>query len=405
MKSLFKGFYNPNEELLRDIWNSDRSIFIFDTNLLLNIYQYEEKTKNEFLELLNRLKDRVWIPHQVALEYQRRRLNVIKRERDVFDKIDNAFNNFTSNLSKTIIKEHNVEEKLPELNTKIKEFIVSFDTLIEQFKKDAIIPQRELKPEVRQHDSVRDIVDSVFEGRVGEEFEQPELDEIYSDGQTRFAGKVPPGFKDESDKKGDEYRFNNKKYISMYGDLILWKQLLKKTKTEQIKKVVFVTGDTKEDWWYFVDKKMIGPLEELQTEFYRETEAEHFKMYTPVDFLTDAKKYINAEISAEAIMDVEKKNTENADEVSNINQKPISLETYIRNLLEGTSSAKNNEEAKSREHFMPTNKNGFFYIPSQTLSEDEFSDKYLTDISDYQDDVTKHDDIDEQDSDEDDSKN
>lgn len=404
MKSLFKGFYNPNEELLRDIWNSDRSIFIFDTNLLLNIYQYEEKTKNEFLELLNRLKDRVWIPHQVALEYQRRRLNVIKRERDVFDKIDNAFNNFTSNLSKTIIKDHNVEEKLPELNKKIKEFIVSFDTLIEQFKKDAIIPQRELKPEVRQHDSVRDIVDSVFEGRVGEEFEQLELDGIYSDGQTRFAGKVPPGFKDESDKKGDEYRFNNKKYISMYGDLILWKQLLKKTKTEQIKKVVFVTGDTKEDWWYFVDKKMIGPLEELQTEFYRETEAEHFKMYTPVDFLTDAKKYINAEISAEAIMDVEKKNTENADEVSNINQKPISLETYIRNLLEGTSSAKNNEETKSREHLMPTTKNGFFYIPSQTLSEDEFSDKYHTDISDYQDDVTKYDDIDEQDSDEDDSK-
>lgn len=310
MKKLFKGYYNPNEDLLGEMWKSDDCLFIFDTNVLLNFYQYDIKTKDEFLELIKKIKDKVWLPHQVALEYQRNRLDVVKNERNVFARIDHATEGFINSLNTKVLKECNVKTKLPDLYDQINKFIEDFKELAAKFKNDTITPHLALKPEVRQHDSVRDVIDDVFENRVGPEFEQAELDKIYELGTTRYENKIPPGFKDIKDKQGKEYRFNDKKYISMYGDLILWKQILNKTKNDNIKKVIFVTGDVKDDWWYSIDNKTIGPLEELQTEFYRETEAEHFKMYTPDEFLTDAKKYIDAKISQEAIQDVKKTSTE-----------------------------------------------------------------------------------------------
>lgn len=310
MKKLFKGYYNPNGDLLRDMWMSDDCLFVFDTNVLLNFYQYDTTTKDEFLELIKKIKDRVWLPHQVALEYQRNRLDVVKKERNVFTRIDQATDTFTGALNVKVLSECNVKTKLPELYDQINTFIADFKALVEKFKTETIAPHLALKPEVRQHDSVRDVIDNVFENRVGPEFEQAELDAIYELGKTRYEKKIPPGYMDEKEKKDVVYRFNDKKYVAMYGDLILWKQIILKVKNDNIKKVVFVTGDVKDDWWYSIDKKTIGPQEELQTEFYRETEAEQFKMYTPDEFLTDAKKYIDAEISQEAIQDVKKTSTE-----------------------------------------------------------------------------------------------
>lgn len=310
MKKLFKGYYNPNGDLLRDMWMSDDCLFVFDTNVLLNFYQYDATTKDEFLELIKKIKDRVWLPHQVALEYQRNRLDVVKKERNVFTRIDQATDTFTGALNVKVLSECNVKTKLPELYDQINTFIADFKALVEKFKTETIAPHLALKPEVRQHDSVRDVIDNVFENRVGPEFEQTELDAIYELGKTRYEKKIPPGYMDEKEKKDDFYRFNDKKYIAKYGDLILWKQIIHKVKNDNIKKVVFVTGDVKDDWWYSIDKKTIGPQEELQTEFYRETEAEQFKMYTPDEFLTDAKKYIDAKISQEAILDVKKTSTE-----------------------------------------------------------------------------------------------
>lgn len=310
MKNLFKGYYNPNDDLLGKMWKSKDCLFIFDTNVLLNFYQYDIKTKNEFLELIKKIKDRVWLPHQVALEYQRNRLDVVKNERNVFAKIDQATEGFITALNSKVLKECKVKTKLPDLNDQINKFIEDFKELAEKFKNDTIKPHLALKPEVRQHDSVRDVIDAVFENRVGPEFEQDELNKIYEEGHVRYEEKRPPGFKDLKDKQGKDYRFNDKKYISMYGDLILWKQILNKVKNDNIKKVIFVTGDVKDDWWYSIDNKTIGPLEELQTEFYRETEAENFKMYTPDEFLTDAGKYIDVKISQEAIQDVKKTSTE-----------------------------------------------------------------------------------------------
>lgn len=78
MKESFKEYYKPTEEEFKYLWNNCE--FIFDANVLLNIYRYSSENTKEFLDILKQIQDRIWIPHQAALEYQRNRFSVIEEQ-------------------------------------------------------------------------------------------------------------------------------------------------------------------------------------------------------------------------------------------------------------------------------------------------------------------------------------
>ena len=102
MKKSFKEYYPLSSEEKKKIW--DEATFIFDANILLDLYQYSEKTRKEFLGILDNLSDRIWLPHQFALEYQRRRLNVIEKQfafyKHVSDQLDKGFNLISHEIKK-----------------------------------------------------------------------------------------------------------------------------------------------------------------------------------------------------------------------------------------------------------------------------------------------------------------
>ncbi|WP_220493433.1 PIN-like domain-containing protein [Pseudoalteromonas sp. SR44-5] len=74
MKDLFPGHFKESQENLREVWDS--CVFVFDANILLNLYRYSDATRNEFLSLLEKINDRVWLPHRAAEEYLNNRLSV-----------------------------------------------------------------------------------------------------------------------------------------------------------------------------------------------------------------------------------------------------------------------------------------------------------------------------------------
>ena len=78
MRKQFSGFYPPTGEELAGLW--DDGLVVLDTNALLNLYRYSDTTSSEFLEVLRILGNRLWIPYQVAFEFQRRRLDVIAEQ-------------------------------------------------------------------------------------------------------------------------------------------------------------------------------------------------------------------------------------------------------------------------------------------------------------------------------------
>ena len=80
MKKQFIGFYNPTKKQLDKSWSE--GVFVFDTSCLLNLYRYSISTKNDFTLVLDKIKDRVFLPHQVGHEFHTNRLHVINEIND-----------------------------------------------------------------------------------------------------------------------------------------------------------------------------------------------------------------------------------------------------------------------------------------------------------------------------------
>src|ERR1700730_2212206 len=88
MRTKFRGYYTPSPEQFISLW--DEATFVFDTNVLLNIYRYTPKTQKDFLNILERLHDRIWVPHQVALEYFENREGVMAQQYSIYQEIDSS---------------------------------------------------------------------------------------------------------------------------------------------------------------------------------------------------------------------------------------------------------------------------------------------------------------------------
>ena len=308
MNNKFKSFYQLTDDELSKIWSSEKTIFVFDTNVLLNLYQYSNETQENFFKTLVAIQDRVWIPFHVALEYQRRRLDVIRNEksipRDMLKKITEIEDIIEKKFSFSNFKLKTRNPLLFSKEQKLQRDIVS---LVNNFKKE-IEKVDKKQPCVRSIDVIRNKLDKILETKIGEEPDQSWLDKLYIEGQERYDKNIPPGYEDESkakDKDNASFTFDGVLYERKFGDLIIWKQAIDYVKDkESIKNVIFITDDSKEDWWEIIDsggEKKIGARQELKNEIYKEGDVDDFKMYRTNDFLSDARKYFNIEIDDKAI--------------------------------------------------------------------------------------------------------
>lgn len=75
LRDLFPGYYKPSENDFKAMWKD--GIFVLDTSALLNLYRYTSGTRDELFRILEQLRDRLWMPYQVGLEFSRNRERVI----------------------------------------------------------------------------------------------------------------------------------------------------------------------------------------------------------------------------------------------------------------------------------------------------------------------------------------
>ncbi len=85
MKNKFSEYYKASEKELLEHWKND--IFRFDANVLFNLYRYIPKTRDAFFNLFEKLKNRIWISYQAAIEYLKNRLIVIKDQKKAHNDI------------------------------------------------------------------------------------------------------------------------------------------------------------------------------------------------------------------------------------------------------------------------------------------------------------------------------
>lgn len=324
----FLKIHLPKSDLeIKDIW--EKAIIVVDTNVLLNLYKYTSSTRDEFYKIFEHVNSKAWIPHQVAFEFLMNRQSKILEEAESFNSqikvIQDAkkaaieqINKKVSSISKSFRK---VDSSW--LSKEIEAFFESKIDEIKEKNSDFI--------EISKTDLILAKFLDMYNNKIGEPFNQDELNEIYIEGEARYKKSVPPGYKDYKEKKGQQRSYKDTVIKNKYGDLILWKQIIKKAERDN-SPVIFITDEKKEDWWRIIQNQLKGARGELINEFFNETNNE-FLLYRTESFLENSKKFLNLDVQISAIKEVHEYSRMNND-IKRSNSKKMKSIINERNKLD-----------------------------------------------------------------------
>jgi PIN like domain len=289
MRSLFAGYYRPSDKEFDELWKN--CTFVFDASVLLDLYRSTATTRGVLISILEKIKDRLWLPYQAAWEYQENRLDVIAKERELYSELRKTLDGLVKNVQQKM-HNHAVEsaEKIKgELDGSIKKIIAIIDQGASEH------------PDLIAKDYIREKITQLFDGRVGKKLDEKRLASIYQEGPKRYEQKIPPGFEDF--EKGGTRQF---------GDLVIWNEILEKAKASE-HPIIFVTSDTKEDWWWKQGQFTVGPRPELVQEV-ADFAKVAFYMYNVERFVNEAQKRLDTNVeptevkkAAEEFKDIESK--------------------------------------------------------------------------------------------------
>jgi hypothetical protein len=221
MRKEFQSFRKFDENRSKQIW--DDAVFVFDTNVLLNLYRYPSDVADELMSTISIFKDKIWMPHNVALEFYNNRLNVIADQRkkieklkqkiyDSFSAAENFINSSDLDKKHSHVRPDDIFEILSDARSKI-------DEKISQFSQKQI--------DVHEEDIICDKIESLYENNIGRSVKtQDDLDKLYDIAAARFEQSLPPGYKDT--KKEDtslEYFHKGLRYRKSFGDYIIWHKI------------------------------------------------------------------------------------------------------------------------------------------------------------------------------------
>ncbi len=217
------------------------AVIVFDTCALLDFYYMSAAHQEVMSDILKYLSPRIWLPAQVVYEYYKNRESVILKpiSENYRDK-ELQGNHFVDDL-KSFIVSWEREYYHPFISTEslksIKEALAVIEPKINEIKTTVSIEYQAKKNEIKgikDKDAIEKAVSALSKG---DAFTYSEVLSICKEGAFRYANQIPPGYKDAETKEG----------IRQYGDLIIWKELLRYARQQKCD-VIFVTNDAKSDW-------------------------------------------------------------------------------------------------------------------------------------------------------------
>ena len=298
IKKQFPEFFQSSLKE-NDLESNSNNLIVLDTNFLLDIIQMPTKIAKKYIETLESVKDNIYIPYLVALEFNFRKSGIKKEKHANIGKYRDSVKKSIENLTNTVeghglitIKESK-EEFSSDLIKKVENFEKSILNMLDEKVSVSI---------TKEEDEIYKELISLIEDKIGVKYKQEWIDSIELDGEERYEDKIPPGFDDAGKDDTDEEfrRYDNLIYRRKFGDLIIWKDIIKYSKDLENKdaKVIFITddgrSDKKNDLLYKVDKLIVGPHIHLMNELQLEAGKElyilaNLRFVQLVSGLTDAE--------------------------------------------------------------------------------------------------------------------
>jgi hypothetical protein len=270
-------------------------ILAVDANVLLNLYRYNEQTVADLLGVLSAAKQRLFVPHQVILEFWRNRQSVVaslgsatRDTQSAFTRNGASTQDAVRRWAKSVALSDDLRDKLLE---DVEEF---FDGLRGRLGDEpAVIKVGTPTPD----DSLLSKLEILLDGTVGAALSDEEWHAAVAEGERRVENSEPPGYMDADKLESDLPE-------KASGDYLVWKQLLEEGRLLK-RDLVLVTSDTKEDWWNRAARgSIIGPRPELIGEYFDVTRCRFF-LLEPADLLKYSS-VLGVGTSEESLHDIER---------------------------------------------------------------------------------------------------
>ncbi|MGC4705670.1 PIN-like domain-containing protein [Enterococcus faecium] len=371
LKDLFPEFYQSKLEK-SDLIKEKENLIIIDTNYFLDILQMPISVSKKYIEALEKVKENIYIPYLVALEFNfkksSKKKEKIKQIKKYKDNIANSISELEKNISTIdLVDTDEVDKFTKEMLSLTKDYSKSLKELLERNIESMI---------TKEEDDIYEKLIRLIENRIGNEYEQEWIDEIETEGEERYKNNIPPGFAD--DNKGSEEepvrRYGDIKYQRKFGDLLIWKDIIEYSKkcNKKGKKVIFVTNDgkskKKNDLLFKIHDLTVGPHIHLMNELKTSAEKElyildNFRFIQLITDLTDSeinyfktsseKKY-KVKIPFEKIMD-ERKYLEKLSSENDKYEYSFDEEGYLTRKVKDSFLLKNELTPKFNEIFKEMN--------------------------------------------------
>ncbi|MFE1401189.1 PIN-like domain-containing protein [Nocardiopsis dassonvillei] len=287
----FEEYATTTDDQIKDALQT--GIIALDANVLLNLYRYNSETRKDLLLVLDNIKNRLWIPHQVMLEFWRNRDSALSGPAMVSTETEKLLGGYRDKSRKAIeswigrcffTSGHLAEE--------IERLEYAFDSIVDEIRAVAQTEWEQTSRDTNK-DAVIASLKPILEGSIGNPFNESDLIKKRTEGKERLDNRIPPGYMDEG--KADD---------KALGDFFVWEQILHKA-AEGTPTVLFVTGDTKEDWWRREGPTLRGPREELVREMLDRTGSMLF-MIQPPSLLKFGAEILDLDIDEESVKEVER---------------------------------------------------------------------------------------------------
>jgi predicted nucleic acid-binding protein len=293
------GIFDNGFESYRTVTDDDyRSLFasgliVLDTNVLLDLYRYHPETRQELLDVLDQLRDRLWVPNQVMVEFWSNRESVLEDASNItgtvvaLDKLSEQYMSRVREWTNRAGLREEATDRLVDISKS------AFDATIMKIR--SLAGDKALKiAEDTARDSVIVRLESILQGRVGNPLSvERKRVAINQEAPQRFADRRPPGYMDANKKNGDPI-----------GDYLIWIETLEEAARLKVD-VLFVTGDTKEDWWRQERGQAKGPHPQLAEEM-RNVSGVRLFMLRPASFLKHAGELLHVKVSPESVQDAQR---------------------------------------------------------------------------------------------------
>ena len=286
----FESYRTPTEADYRGLLT--RGLIVPDTNVFLNLYRYNEQTRDDFLSVLNELRDRLWVPRQVMAEFWRNREKVLQDPRDT----EKTIRELTEQRDRTIDTLRAWANRVGLPNERKIHFSTiltrAFDSVADDVKTlsddDAVDFAHNTS-----RDPVLGALEPILTGRVGKSLDKSDYENAIREAKRRAEAKQPPGYKDFS-KPGE----------AAAGDYLVWAQILIEVHNKP-RDVLIVTADAKDDWWRREHGELRGPRPELAEELNSAVGVRLF-MLRPDGLLLLAKRILKVKVRDESLKDIER---------------------------------------------------------------------------------------------------